>query len=183
MKIPDKRTMYDLQSRLKLGNSLLTWPTIKELRRSSYLGPVAIRSLVPGLGMAANIDKNDLEKAVEEYLSSRRCKKEDIIFSEMAAPSMGIRRLLNGQLTRAEEGIYLEFDLRNIHLNEAMMNPQRAALSRAKLILTARTDPSDCDDLEVLLDEYECPIIEFSVLDRGVGWAKRRMVVWEVRHY
>ncbi len=183
MKIFDKRTMYDLQSRLKLGNSLLTWSTIEEARKSAYSGPIAIRGLISGLGMVTNIEKKDLEKAGEEYLFSRKCRKEDIILSEMAAPSMGIKRELNCQLSRTEEGIYLEFDTRNIHLNEAMKNPQRAALSRAKSILTARTDPSDYDDLEVLLEEYECPIIEFSVLDRNVGWAKRRMVVWEVRHY
>ena len=127
--------------------------------------------------------QEELEKSTEEYLLHKRCTTRDIIYSEMAAPSMGIKRLLNGQLTRAENGLYLEYSNKNIHLNEAMKNPTITQSLKAKLFLQYETDPSDYEDLMILLDEYEDPVIEFSVLDRSVGWAKRRMVIWEVRHY
>ena len=64
-----------------------------------------------------------------------------------------------------------------------MKNPTITQSLKAKLFLQYETDPSDYEDLMILLDEYEDPVIEFSVLDRSVGWAKRRMVIWEVRHY
>lgn len=183
MIINDKRVMYGLQSRMRLGNSLTIWYTITELRRDSYDGPVAIRCLVPGTGIVTHIAQNDLEKATDQYLMRKGCKREDIVYSEMAAPSMGIRRLMNGQLTRTEEGFYLEFGTSNIHLNEAMMSPHRAKLLKAKLLLEHMADPPDFDDLNLLLEEYEDPVVEFSILDKSVGWANRRMVVWEVRHY
>ncbi len=34
-----------------------------------------------------------------------------------------------------------------------------------------------------LLEQFPDSVIEFSVLQREVGWAKRRMLVWEVRDY
>jgi len=183
MMISNKKKMYGLQSELKLGNCLTIWGSPREVRKSSYDGPIAIRSMIPGMGMVTHIDQKDLERGTEEYVAKKGCGETDIIYSEMAAPSMGIRRLLNGELTRFEDGLHLSYGTGNVHMNEAMKNPCVAQSVMARTILETMLDPSDEDDLRTLLEEFEDPVIEFSVLDRPVGWADRRMTVWEVRHY
>ena len=175
--------MYELQVRMCLGNSLAIWTTIKDVRSSSYSGPIAIRSLVPGRKMISHINQEDLESTTEEYKRDNLCVDDEFVYSEMASPSMGIQRLLNAELTRTEEGLYLQFGTANEHMRDSMKNPRILNLIRAKLFLENKVDPPDFDDLMVLLEEYENPIIELSVLDRSVGWANRRMIIWEVRHY
>jgi len=98
--------MYDLQLKHKLGNSLEIWKNIRDVRLSLYKGPVAIRSLISGLGLKTHIDQNELEVETEEYIEEKGCTRRDIIYSEMVAPSMGIRRLLNAQIIRSELGLY-----------------------------------------------------------------------------
>ena len=183
MRITDKRLMYELQGRMCLGNCLNSWASVNDIRNSSYRGPIAIRSLVPGRKMVSHINQKDLETATERYVEENLCKKGEFLYSEMAAPSMGIQRLMNAELTRTDEGIYLQFGTANEHMADSMRHPKILTLARSKLFLQYKLDPSDFDDLMVLLDEYEDPVIELSLLDKPVGWADRRMVIWEVRHY
>jgi len=184
MEILDKRQMYDLQRRLALGNCLRTWSTPDEVRSSGYRGPVAIRPLKPRLGMVTHINQRDLERATAMYAASRGCGPEDMVYSEMAAPSMGIGRLLNAEAERLPGGLYLRWCPLNVHMPEAMKSATHSwRLEAAGILEYFMTDWRDLDDLEALMDMYPDAAVEFSVLDRRVGWAERQTVIWEVRNY
>ncbi len=99
--------MFNLQNKHKLGNSLQTLCNINEIRKSSYTGPIAVRGLYSGMKIQTPIDQKDLEIETEKYIELRGCRKFDIIYSEMAAPSMGIIRKFNAQLTRLKNGLHL----------------------------------------------------------------------------
>ena len=76
--------------------------TIDEIRNSDYKGPIAIRGLFSGMKLMTHINQEDLEIKTKEYLNSRKCTKKDIIYSEMAAPSMGIKRLMNARIVNLD---------------------------------------------------------------------------------
>ena len=133
--------------------------------------------------MQTHVDQKNLEKDTEKYCELRECRPEDIIYSEMAAPSMGFQRLLNAEMTRLNSGLYLAWCNENIHMNEAMHQAKIAERLVAKTVLNHFVDPVDVDDLEDLMDQFPNSVIEFSVFQKYVGWAERKMVVWEVRDY
>ncbi|MEK6855445.1 MAG: hypothetical protein AABX73_04450 [Nanoarchaeota archaeon] len=162
------------------------WSNIQgffDVKRSHYDGPIAIRALIPGLGIKTHISQKNLEKESEKYCEEKGCERKDILYSEMAAPSMGIKRILNAELTRNEEGLYMAYSGRNIHMNEAMREAKVATHSTACSLLEFFNDPSDLNDLNELLEEYPNSVIEMSVLDKLAGWARRRMLIWEIRDY
>ncbi len=183
MKIQTKQEMYEAQMSYKLGNCLRIWQGIDQVRRSSYDGPIAIRSLVPGHRMLTHIDEKDLETITHEYLKKECLQQEQIIYSEMAAPSMGIKRLLNAEVMRTEVGLYVQWCDENIRMPEAMKKAKVSTGTTAKLVLEHFLDPCDYDDITTLLDMYPDSVIELSVLDKNVGWAGRKMLVWEVKNY
>ena len=183
MEIKSKLQMFDLQLNQKLGNCLQIWKTIGGVRKSNYDGPIAIRGLISGLGMRTHIEQKDLEIATEKYVEDKGCTKNDLVYSEMAAPSMGIIRKLNAQVTKLSSGLYLTYNTQNVHMPEAMKKPFVASNLKAKMVLEYYQDPCDFDALNDILVKCPDSVIEFSLLQNAVGWANRRMVIWEVRNY
>ena len=183
MEINNKNQMYKLMIDRKLGNSLMVWKSINEVRNSGYKGPVAIRGLMSGMKLQTHINREELEVESEKYIESRGCLKKDIIYSEMAAPSMGIKRIMNDRLLNLPKGLHLFYNTENIHMPEAMTRAQTIGCLKAKMTMENYCDPQDHQDLLDLMEAYPDSVIEFSLLQKPVGWANKRMMIWEVRNY
>lgn len=183
MQITNKREMYDLQFNWALGNCLRVWQTIEEVRKSSYKGPIAIRSLVTGKKMQTHINQNNLELQTENYLKSRHLRKGQIIYSEMAAPDMGFIRTLNAEVMLGDIGIVCRYYPGNMHMPQAMEKAKEVKMLTAKLVLDNFLDRSDYDSLIEILEKYDGAVAEISIYKQKLGWANKRMLVWEVRNY
>jgi hypothetical protein len=181
MKIKDKMEAYAAYEKLQFGNKLKTWSSLEELLDSGWTNKVAIRYQVPqsrytnyALTVAEAVDH--VAHCVGDGANEKLFR-----FNE-AAPDDKI--LFQGELTRNHEGLVLSWSPEFTMHRYAMKEPRLAMGMSAMMNLRKYCSPASYDDLMDLLYLYEDSIIEFSVYERELGWARgRNTVVWEVRDY
>ena len=185
--IPDKATYYRLSNAMKLGNTLPVWGSIEEIIADEYDGLVAIRMQGPNGGreFIPNLTITQASARAKAMIE-RGTDPAHILYQMMDGG--GGRRTLTGFVMRTERGYHLEYSFRDELVRDAMAKDHHAGNHatglRAKLMMQAHMEPNDWEDLMDLFDAYPDAIIEFSVFERDLGWAKRRRTIyWEVRHY
>lgn len=161
--------MYDLLQRGCFGNTARTWNSYEELIASGYNGLVGIRSLeVGGIFLP--------------YQTIQQAPRTASKYSEMQEDSSV---LLQGELYRSVEGLYLLASTVKSHMREALrLGGKHYWLIAAYAQLHTYLWPSDYDALMELLSEYPESVIEFSCYSKAVGIIpNRNTIIWEVRNY
>lgn len=181
MRIKNKMEAYAAYEELKFGNKLKTWTTLEEALAQGWTSKVAVRYQVPQSRYTAyGLTLSEAQEHVDKCLDDG-ANKSLFRFNE-AAPDDKI--IFQGELMRNHEGLILSWSpLFTMH-RFAMKDPFLSVGLSAFNYLKKHCSPASYDDLMDLLYLYEDAIIEFSVYERELGWARgRNTVVWEVRDY
>jgi hypothetical protein len=181
MKIKNKMEAYAAYEKRQFGNKLLTWNSLEEMIDSEWSSKVAVRYQVPqsrytAYGLTVTEAVDHVAHCVGDGANEKLFR-----FNE-AAPDDKI--IFQGELTRNHEGLILSWSPEHTMHRFAMRDPKLAVGLSAFSYLKAKCSPASYDDLMELLYLYEDSIVEFSVYEREIGWARgRNTVVWEVRDY
>lgn len=183
--IISKRQFNELWFEGRLGNRGGIWNSVEDFEGSGFRGTAAISyngrngggPFIKGIP-APNV-RQEIDKL--EQLGWRR---QSLRILEQFNKGEYIYRM-NGELTRTEEGLALYYSLDNALMRDALRQSGRQVFRlTADYVLRHHLDPQDYEDLMELHELYPDHAIEFSVLDKCVGFLPhRRMIVWEVRYY
>lgn len=172
---------YAAYDKLQFGNKLLTWNSLEELIDADWKSNVAVRYQVPqsrytAYGLTVTEAVDHVAHCVGDGANEKLFRYNE------AAPDDKI--IFQGELMRNHEGMVLSWSPRHTMHRFAMKDPHLDIGLSALTKLKTKCTPSSYDDLMELMYLYEDSIIEFSVYEREIGWARgRNTVIWEVRDY
>jgi hypothetical protein len=174
--------MYKLLRAGKLGNTLASWSSVDEWKRSSDAQKYdwwGVRSFQAGGPCRLNCPVTEVEETVRRFGGK-------VNISMMADRVTRARLWADVYDTDTGLVVYGIEDPPVAGSWRALM-PSRGKTWKglaARGVLGKYLGASERDDLEVLRDRYPGHVIEFSVFRDCVGiLPNRRMVVWEVRDY
>ena len=183
--IENKAECYLLYQNGFFGNQPKTWNSYEEIIKSGYKGNVTIRTKERIAGVATtkyNVRPEDIEKEID-YITQQGLRIDKITFNESMPDNV---LLIQGELTRTEEGLYFNYSTEKTQMNTALRgeNSKIATGLTAKMLLKTNLTPESYEDLEKLLDTFPNDIIEISAWDKNIGNIPgRNAIVWEVRNY
>lgn len=180
MKIKNKRQMYDLLIKGRLGNSIEMWRSVDELLASGFNGNITIRSL--SVNDPLRIYNDPVTDALEQLWELNGLHRTDLVFG--AAPP-GDHRTLQGEVMRWQGGLYLRYNRLDMPMRTAFEHENLHAWGlEALMLLQASVDPATLAEFPELFDTYPGCVIEFSSYDKGAGRnPSRNTIIWEVRNY
>jgi hypothetical protein len=187
--LPAPRTKAEFYRRYRegeFGNSLRSWATLGELRDSRYSGTVTARNRTPGKKCLYGVPAGIIHVA----LLNNGLRPEDCSFNESAPDD---RLLIQGELARAEKGLYLYYSTAQTTMREALSagKGRHAYGLEAASLLKSRCNAVGYDMLMDLLDLYDTSVrandmvvVEFGVYENCLGCCKsNNVIIWEVRAY
>lgn len=171
MYVKNKREYYNLEKKHLLGNTLRTWYGLDAYIASNCPCNVGFRSY--------NTNGLFIPKVDLEALQMLRLEGLDGIFSEKPDDS---RLLLQGHI-ESDFSLYY-----SIEKNKTLREVENSLLCmhglQSREVLKYHLTTASYEDLCELFELYPDSIIEFSVFDYCLGWAKgRNAIIWEVRNY
>lgn len=178
MKILNKNDMYRLLKCGRLGNTMRMWDSVDDVLKSGYTGIVSLRSMVVGSPIKLyNVPVEELSQVFHQY----RLPPTTVILEN---PAKDNQRVFQGEVCRGLNGLYL------IHTTN--QGPLRTALEAghdmasgliAKMTMQHFVDPYGYDWIDLLLDDFEDCVIEFTTFANNLGMFNTRTIIWEVRNY
>jgi hypothetical protein len=177
MRIENKQQMYRLLRAGQFGNAMRVWGSIDSLESSDYRGEVSLRAVEASSPIRFyHVPFSDARATVE------RLNGLPLLINESPPDD---KLTIQGEVMRAAGGCYLHYSYDPSAMKLALTKSGRHARGiEAAMILQETLTPSDYDALQELLDAYPDAVVEFSAFRVPVGvLPRRKMVVWEVRHY
>jgi hypothetical protein len=180
--------MYPLYHRGLFGNRLRTWDNLFDIIDSGYRGTISLRYRGANAGMftAYNVPVGEWDNVIAPMI--KQGADINLFTANESAPDE--RLTIQGEVCRTPElGLTLRYSTEKVKMRVAMENPLYCHGLRAKFLLQQYMTPSDYDDLNELLDEYDNgdvhrTTVEFSAYDHELGdCPHRKTIFWEVRHY
>lgn len=175
-RITTKGEMYRLLYGGRFGNYPQAWRSLDEIRASGYSGHVSIRSVQTSNPVKLyHVPAEQLAGKVAALPQSHR--EAGLVFSESPDDS---KRTIQGEW----DGFNLTYSFAQAPMRLAFERQMlHADGPRARWLLKRYLDVSDYEWLDDLLHDFPNHVVEFSAFSCRVGTHRRRMIVWEVRHY
>jgi hypothetical protein len=163
----------------EFGNRAPTWDTVKEFKRSGYVGLVHIRNRVAGGPTWYDVQSKDVEQRVAEL---EREGHSQLYLSGMAPTHL---TKIQGEVQRSITHLDLFYSTVPKPMRAALVEGGRSASGvMARLLLNSYADQASYEWIDCLLNRYPEHVVEFSVY--SVYWGtipRRNTVIWEVRKY
>jgi hypothetical protein len=183
--LTSKRQFNELWLAGVLGNRGGVWATIEDFQKSGFSGVVAIsyNGKNGGGPFIKGVKATDVPTEVRK-LENAGWRKDSLRVLEQFSLGEFIYRL-NGETVRTADGLALYYSTDNALMRDALRSSGAQVFGlKAKMILEQYLTPADYEDLMDILDRFPDHAVEFSVLDRCVGFLPhRRTIIWEVRLY
>lgn len=182
---PPVRTKRDMVQRYQqgeFGNASPTWDNYEDWYwdQTSVDGMFHIRNRVTGGPTWYNIPSTQMEAIWKDIIYACRIDPSTLYISAMAP-----KHLLNGELMRTHEGLYLFYSTVQKPMRDSLKEGGREAKGlTAKFILQHYMNQRSYAWTMMLLDRYKDHVIEFTVVDRCWGTEiGHNALFWEVRKY
>lgn len=175
-KIETKSEMYQHLYAGRFGNYPQAWRSLKELKASKYRGCVSLRSLQTSNPVRLyHVPYAELGERIAALPQAYR--QAGFAFSESPDDS---KRTIQGEW----DGFNLTYSFLPLPMRDAFDKQMLSASHpQALWLLKRHLDQSDYEWLGELLESFPKHVVEFSAFSVRVGVLRRRMIVWEVRHY
>lgn len=161
----------------EFGNRPMAWSNLKDLEKSSYVGPVNIRHIIPGSPhVKLGIPKSQCRKIINES----GVPENEFKFNE---PMPDDTLIIQGEVMEDHRGLWLTYSKEKASMRVAMQNPLHCRGLSAKMLLQQACDSSSYDWIRALLDDFPSHVVEFSVFRSKVGNLQNNTIIWEVRAY
>lgn len=163
----------------EFGNASPTWDSFKEWEASNPMGELYhIRNRVAGAQTWYNIRREQVRGYWHMLVDVWKLEASQLYISEMAP-----KHLLNGELMRTHEGLYLFYSTVQKPMRDSLKEGGREAKGlTAKFILQHYMNQRSYDWTMMLLDRYKDHVIEFTVVDRCWGTVPGyNTLFWEIR--
>jgi len=180
--IHTKADMYRRLMMGEFGNHSQAWGSVDEVLDSGFRDLISIRSISVSFPVKLyHVPVAELRETVDGVCQSRGCLASSLMFQECPPD----QRPFQGEIQQSIHGAYDLFCTTED-------GPMRTALEKggvqkygleAVILLRHYLIPSDYDELVQLIGDYPGCVVEFSCHYTPVGVYRKRMLIWEVRHY
>lgn len=185
MRIATKAEFMALSESGRLGNFIPSWPSVEAALADGCRDEVMIRSRVPDSPhMRPHVPILQAQATIDSLVADHGARREDLYLTWMGNPAC-VNRLLNAEVWRSPQGLYVHWSRQQTHLREAQaLDGRHSTGTEALLVLRSALCPNSQDDLWALLDLYPDAMVELTAYDRPVGvLPHRNTVIWEIRNY
>lgn len=181
MEIKNKSLMYECYKKGLFGNSLRTWYSIDDFKKSNFSGKyVSLRYQGENGGMFCAYNVTNVDTKLEEFMK-KGADYGKFIVNESAPDEL---LLIQGEVMRNEKGLSLFYSKEKGKMRDCLVRGESVEGVCAQTILKLYLNDNSYSDMMELLDLYPNHIIEFSTYSICLGDCKHRnTVIWEVRNY
>jgi hypothetical protein len=185
MRIPDKKTFYEMYEKGAFGNKLRTWDSIYDFFGDCDLGwrgKVSMRYRGAGGGgfCKYNVTCADANAVLDQWV--REGADPNLVVLNESAPDD--RLVWQGELLNAVDGWVLRYSEEKAKMRDAMTKAQQIRGIAVIALMKYTMTPSSYEDVMAIFDLFPDSVVELSVYAHRVGVIPgRNTVIWEVRNY